>query len=491
MRLFVPIVSVLVLVLLSSSSTPGVSGGEPPAVRARSVEVAYGFSCVVLVDGSAQCWGYNSDGMLGDGTRDARRAPVRVVGLEGPVDRLALSDVTTCALYESDDVGCWGYGREGQLGDGKGSVRSLVPVSVVGLGGPVTDLGAGQLHTCAVLDSGNIQCWGENEFGQLGTGDTDDAFEPATVQNLGNAVQVDGGIDAFACAVTSAAAAVCWGLNDDGSLGDGTDESSKVPVGVSGLGSNVDVVSAGGDHACAIMSDRTIKCWGRNYEGQLGTGEANPGSLVPVDVDGIDDAVQVSAGEHHTCALTLAQEIWCWGHNEVGQLGDGTHSQRNEPKRITSLTNIVDVAAGGRHTCAVDEEGRVYCWGANNEGQLGTGTLDPSDVPVEVVLAEPPEGDDRIWGDDDCDGDVDSVDSLKNLRFVAALSVSQEKGCPGFGQEVRISDSPSRLWADVDCDGDIDSVDALKILRHVAALTVNQPKGCAQIGAEVSVEARH
>jgi hypothetical protein len=234
------------------------------------------------------------------------------------------------------------------------------------------------------------------------------------------------------------------------------------------------------------MVDRTMRCWSRNYEGQLGIGTKDAGSLTPVEVNDLTAVEEISAGAAHTCALTDFGDVYCWGLNFSGQLGDGTNTNRDEPQRITTINNIVHIAAGYYHTCAVDEDGRVYCWGGNSDGQLGTGTLDPSNEPVEVTLAKP-SGAKLHWGDNDCDDDVDSVDSLKNLRFVAALPVLQEKGCPGFGAEVDVVGASPHLWGDVDCDEDIDSVDALKILRHVASLPVLRPKGCPDIGSGVFV----
>ena len=304
-------------------------------------------------------------------------------------------DAHSCALGETGAVACWGYNGDGELGNGTG-VDSLTPVDVDGLGAAVSDLASGELHTCAVLDGGGVKCWGYNASGQLGNGTTDDALAPLPVTNLDNAVQVDGAEDDFTCAVTISAAAKCWGNNEDGHLGNGATANQSTPVQVSGLNSGVDAVSAGGNHACALMADHAVRCWSSGFQGQLGNGTEGPGSLTPIVVHDLDDAVEITTGAFHSCALTTQQQVYCWGSNAIGQLGDGTNTNRSEPVLVTGLGDVIHIAGGYYHTCAVREDGSVWCWGGNQSGQLGDGTLNASNVPVRVTLA-PPVGDERIW----------------------------------------------------------------------------------------------
>jgi alpha-tubulin suppressor-like RCC1 family protein len=470
-----------------SGGSQSVDAGTPPAVGATFVEVGFKHVCAVTGDGGAQCWGDNGGGQLGDGTEEGRRTPVWVMGLDERVDVVSAADAHSCALGEEGAVSCWGYNGDGELGDGTG-MDSPTPVAVAGLDEGVTDVASGELHTCAVLDSGGIRCWGFNVVGQLGDGTTDDALAPVSVVGLSNGVQVDGGEDDFTCAVTTGSAAYCWGNNDEGHLGDGTTQTRSTPVQVSGLGSGVDTVSAGGSHACALMAAGTVRCWGRGYEGQLGN-SMNPGSLVPVEVANLDNIVEISAGAFHTCALDAGGYVYCWGSNGSGQLGDGTNNSRADPELVTSLPNgVTHIAAGYYNTCAVEIDGRLFCWGGNSEGQLGNGTLDPSNVPVEVTLAEPP-GETRVWGDVDCDGETSTRDNQALLRKVLQQNpLSQTEPCPEVGLVVELPDSVEKEWGDLDCDGEISTRDNQAELRRVLQQNaLSQTEPCPDIGTEVEV----
>ena len=186
------------------------------------------------------------------------------------------------------------------------------------------------------------------------------------------------------CALLSDRTVQCWGRNDDGQLGDGTWSSSSTPVRVGGL-TGVAAVSGGGYHTCALLGDGTVRCWGRNTEGQLGDG-TTAGSLTPVQVVGITGAVAVSGGYEHTCALLGDGTVRCWGRNAEGQLGDGTRTGSSTPVRVVGITGAVAVTGGWwHHTCALLRDGTVQCWGQNDFGQLGNGTTTGSSTPVTMT----------------------------------------------------------------------------------------------------------
>ena len=242
-------------------------------------------------------------------------------------------------------------------------------------------------HSCALTTVGGVKCWGNNMLGQLGNGSDYLAFPfPVDVVGLGSgAVAVSAGGDS-SCAVTSAGAVKCWGENSAGQLGDGTTTDSRVPVDVVGLGSGAVAVSASWGHSCAVTSAGAVKCWGFNGYGQLGNGTTT-NSRVPVSVVGLSSGVvAVSAGWSHACALATAGAVKCWGSNDSGKLGNGTTTGSTVPVGVVGLgSGVVAVSAGLTHSCAVATAGAAKCWGGNGYGQLGNGTTADSRIPVGVV----------------------------------------------------------------------------------------------------------
>jgi len=290
----------------------------------------------------------------------------------------------TCAITSSGGVLCWGDNGSGRLGDGT-TMDRLTPVTVSGLASGVTAIVAGGSHTCALTTAGALRCWGENSSGQLGDGTTVDRHMPVTVSGLASGVVSVAAGGAHTCAVTSFGSVQCWGGNSQGQLGDGTTTNRNVPVTVLGLASGMATVAAGETHSCALTVAGGVRCWGANSFGQLGDGTTTS-SLTPVTVSGLESGiVAVVAGEYHTCALTTGGAGRCWGYNYFGQLGDGTTTPSPTPVAVSGLgTGIVAVAAGKYHTCAVTAGGAVRCWGSNSYGQVGDGSTTSQPAPVAV-----------------------------------------------------------------------------------------------------------
>jgi alpha-tubulin suppressor-like RCC1 family protein len=359
--------------------------GSPPLAKIAAGGL---HTCALTQAGGVKCWGDNTHGQLGDGTNTKSMLPVGVVGLSSGVIGLVAGDLHVCALTSAGGVNCWGENTRGQLGDGT-NINSNTPVSVVGLANGVIALAAGGTHTCALTNAGGVKCWGANDYGQLGNGTNDLSNTPVDVSTLGNGMI---GLSlgwGHSCGLTQAGGVKCWGYNDKGQLGDdSTNTNSSTPVNVSGLASGVIRLAAGFFHTCALTQAEGVKCWGSNDSGQLGD-STNLNSSTPVYVTGLSVGVtNLSAGRYHSCALISIGGVKCWGTNTEGQLGDGTWADsRNTPVDVIGLlSGVTSLAAGGHHTCAVlAGTGPLRCWGRNSYGQLGTGDLIDTDEKGPVV----------------------------------------------------------------------------------------------------------
>ncbi len=249
----------------------------------------------------------------------------------------------------------------------------------------VQTIAAGGDHGCTVQNGATL-CWGRNNFAQLGDGTSTNRRFAGPVSGLGSGVTAISSGQAHTC-VIHRGAAKCWGDNFYGQIGDGTNTNPlhPVPVQTSGLGSGVAAISVGGYHTCALTMAGAVWCWGRNAEGQLGDGTTTR-RLVPVQVPGLTSGVvAIDAGRSHTCAVTTGGTLWCWGDNVSGQLGDGTTTQRLAPVQVSGLgSGVQAVSASGATTCALTSDGAARCWGWNTHGQLGDGTTTPRLTPVQV-----------------------------------------------------------------------------------------------------------
>ncbi len=344
----------------------------------NAVAISAGVAHVCAVrNGEVWCWGVNWDGQLGDGTTVDRFTPARTpINAAAPVIAVAAGNVHTCALLSSGEVWCWGKNGTGRLGVSPKSVPfSNTPIPVPGIDDAIA-IAAGSDHTCAMRSDGTVWCWGLEE--RLGNGMTSDITEPTPVSGIDDAVAIAAGLY-HTCAVRSNGEVWCWGVNLDGQLGDGTTQFRAEPTRALGVTDAI-AIDAGSRHTCAVRSNGEVWCWGENGDGQLGDGIARF-RAEPTQVSGITDAIAVAVGDKHTCAMRSDGTVWCWGSNEDGQLGDGG---RERSERLPSLSDAVDVAAGTFHTCAAQRDGTVWCWGNNLFGQLGDGTGRPRSTPILV-----------------------------------------------------------------------------------------------------------
>jgi alpha-tubulin suppressor-like RCC1 family protein len=262
----------------------------------------------------------------------------------------------------------------------------------------VRSVAAGGLHSCAVTSAGAAMCWGFNGSGQLGDGTTEQRSRPAPVVGLTAGVLAVTAGAAHTCALLEGGAVKCWGDNAFGRLGDGTIRPSPVPVDVVGLGSGVRAISASGGSTCALTAAEGVKCWGFNGHGTLGTGDQRP-RPVPTDVHDLRSGVaEISTGADHTCARMERGPMKCWGNNDEGQLGNesgetgliGPLAGSLRPSDVKGLDGpLLTMSSGGSHSCAVTARGSLRCWGSDQFGAL-PGTSGSTRDPVEVLADRAP-----------------------------------------------------------------------------------------------------
>ena len=373
---------------IAPSTVPAPVTGLASGVRA--VATGNYHTCALTVAGQVLCWGENLYGQLGYGggnTEYAQRLPASVMGLSSVVTAITAGIAHTCALTASGGVLCWGYNGNGELGNGT-TTNSSVPVAVTGLSSGVVAIAAGSNHTCALTAAGGVVCWGYNGDGELGNGATTDSLVPVAVVGLpSGATQVATGAD-YTCAVTVVGGVLCWGKNDHGELGNGTETNSPIPVAVASLSTGVARIALGYFHSCAMTSVGRVLCWGTNSFGQFGNG-TQASSLTPTPATGLTvPVVAITAGEEHTCALTTAGGVLCWGANNTFQLGNGEVVGLATPTQVTGLTSgITALSSGGYHSCALTSKGGVICWGEDGQGQLGNGLFYANtSVPVQTSI---------------------------------------------------------------------------------------------------------
>ena len=406
----------------TSNSTTPVAVADLTDVR--DLSTGYGFSCALSAKGVVWCWGRNDGNELGDKSSTNRYSPVGVTGIKtvittdpetqlSPVtlstQRFRVGDsgvsFTAAASNRTDSIT---YSSTNPsvavvdataltvsiVGTGVAYVRASLPatatqsamVSYARVGVPDSEyvqVSAGYHTSCGVTTTGEAKCWGNGDWGQLGNSSTERRLTPTTVTDLGSGAASIAVGHHHTCAVTNRGGVVCWGLNDYGQIGFGTTSVRPyVPVAVTGLSSGVVQVDAGYQHTCALTAAGGVKCWGYNGYGQLGDG-TNENRTTPVDVVGLTSGVvQIDLGYEYSCALLENGTVRCWGRNDWRNLGDGTTTVRYTPRTVSGLSGAVDIAAGFHHTCAVLNTGAVRCWGYNGYGQLGDGTTSDRITPT-------------------------------------------------------------------------------------------------------------
>jgi alpha-tubulin suppressor-like RCC1 family protein len=357
------------------------SDGSTRVLGPAITDIAPGFesTCALLARGGVKCWGRNFAGSLGDGSYDDQSRPRRVKGIS-QAKALAFQGGHGCVVRVDGTVRCWGLSVD--------SSGELGPAIVTGINS-ATAVALGTHHSCALLANGAVQCWGGNYYGTLGDGTNADSSIPVPVLGISTASGV-ASLDNHTCALLASGAVQCWGANEYGQLGNGTISDSNKPVTVIGI-NNAAAIAAGAGFSCALLSGGAVQCWGHGGNGELGDGRATPYeySSTPVAVALIGRAVAITAGGYHACAVMSTGAAQCWGFNGYGELGSSSvrAEYANTPVHVRAIAAPVKLAAGVYHTCALLSDGATRCWGANDHGQLGNGreNRSPTRWPVNVI----------------------------------------------------------------------------------------------------------
>jgi alpha-tubulin suppressor-like RCC1 family protein len=474
-----------------AAGAPRLAGLYSAAAEAARVSVSAGVKqvvgndegyCALFTSGRVDCWGYGLDGELGDGLYSESATPVVVVGVSGTgaltsVASLGSDGQGICAVLTSGGVDCWGYGGDGELGNGS-YADSAIPVKVKGLGGSGTLTGVASLASfrgfpsstsyCALLTSGHVDCWGFGPYGQLGNGvfyttGNEGSDVPVAVKAVGGAGTLTGvssldtmstgaGVTSY-CAVLVTGGADCWGDGTYGQLGDGKlyttgNQGSDVPVKVKGTGGSGTLTGAasltdGFLAFCAVLTSGGVDCWGAEDDGQLGNGALSGQTAVPVKVKSVGGSGTLTGVSSLTtqdtesfCALLTSGRVDCWG-SQSGGTGSEPSTVPVKVKGLGGSGTLAGVASLASTSgifptatyCAVLTSGGADCWGDGGDGQLGNGsyggTSGASTVPVKVK---------GVGGSGTLAGVVTVRGSLADANFCAIVQ-SGAVDCWGYGQE--------------------------------------------------------
>lgn len=382
-----------------------ISSNEKPdnTILVSKISAGADHTCLLKADGTVWCWGGNSSGQLGNGSNLDSTSPVKVDDPGVFYASISVSDNFSCGLTSQGAVRCWGSNASGQLGNGL-TASSNTPVQVQGLeSGVVSVATAGEKwgnygYACALLTDATIKCWGYHPA-NIGNGTTS-SLTPVPFAGLTNVLQISTG-RGHSCALLESKTAVCWGGNSAGQLGDGSGSNSSTPVQVSGLAGVKKVLAASSSwmndgFSCALLESGTVKCWGANPYGTLGNNDNSVTySLVPLDVFGLTDIEDFALGYGNdangngaACALHNNGDLYCWGSNPTGMVGNGSTTPTFKPLQVANLTGLqiaVAIGEGGDngsgHVCALNNLGDYRCWGANYAGQLGDGSTSSRTTP--------------------------------------------------------------------------------------------------------------
>ncbi len=368
--------------------------------RFKQISSGVRYTCGISRSKRAYCWGFNYNGQLGNGSNISQYLPTQVdtslLIVQNNFKQIDTGATHTCGISANntnDGVFCWGNNSNGQLGSGNNVSynRPTYPINnnnLVG-GNNFLDISSGFSHSCGVGTDFKAYCWGLNNFGQLGAGNTNNTNLPVSVSN-NQMFDIDAGDLHSAGNLYLNSSAATWGAGSQGQLGNYGSSPQSTPVTLYGL--PLIKLTAGSQHSCAIHAlTAAVYCWGSGQ--MLGNGNnTNTNYPVPINTSGLgipNTFVSVSTSNFTTCAIHQSGAVYCWGTNQSGQLGNGTTSSSLTPVEVDTTginkpNHFTQISAGNDHTCAIHENGETYCWGSNSSGCLGTGNTNISTVPIAV-----------------------------------------------------------------------------------------------------------
>jgi len=342
-------------------------------------------TAVVMTDGTVKTFGRNNFGQLGNNTIINSNVPVNVCNILSGAIAVSCGDVFTTVLMSNGTVKTFGYNNVGQLGDGT-NIQRNIPVNVCNITSGTIAISCGNYHAAILMTDGTVKTFGANDFGQLGDGTYTNRNIPVNVCNItSGAIAISCGA-AYTTILLSNGTVKTFGLNNVGQLGDGTNINRNTPVNVCNITSNATAIFSGGAHTLILMSNGTIKTFGFNNFGQLGDG-TNTNRNTPVNVCNITSgAIAITGGDRHSAVLMSNGTIKTFGYNNVGQLGDGTNTNRNTPVNVCNITSgAIAITGGVEFSAVLMLNGIVKTFGNNIYGQLGNGTNTNSNVPINVL----------------------------------------------------------------------------------------------------------
>lgn len=416
-----------------SQADGGTAGADRIAVAGGTYH-----TCAIVKGGSVRCWGWNEAGQLGLGDRlqrgdtpDKRVADLPTVDLGTGRTAVSLSAgwYHTCAILDDGSLKCWGSNTDGECGLGQATdygdepneMGDKLPVVDLGAGRTARQLASGEAFACAILDNGQVKCWGDNSYGKLGQGDKvnrgdgpnemGDKLPPVSLGLSRTARAIAAGRN-HVCVMLDDLRVKCWGRNlgqlgqgDTQDRGDDPNElGDKLPAINLGTGRTARQIAAGENHSCALLDNGQLKCWGTNYYGELGLGDAvyrgdGPGemgdALPAIDLGTGRTARQIFATSNRTCALLDDDSVKCWGSNTLGELGFGRQGDwGNQANQMGDKLPAIDLGTGRKvralysgysHLCSRLDNDALKCWGWNGFGQLGLGDKNSrGDEPGEM-----------------------------------------------------------------------------------------------------------
>ncbi|UXR63830.1 RTX toxin [Bdellovibrio bacteriovorus] len=340
-------------------------------LKASALSISRGHQCAIMEDTSLRCWGGNMSRQVTGANTDFQdiAVPVTIAGVAG-FRSVATGEAHTCAVSLDNRLFCWGNTDDGQVGGGSSSGTQSSPLHI-DTGTTYLSVVSGDLHTCALTTDNKIKCWGRNDYGQLGLGDTTERTSPTDTDNASSYKYLTAG-SRSTCAIRMDDKLFCWGYNANYQLGDGSATAKNLPAAIDATES-YKMVAVGSKHGCAITLTDNMKCWGTNNYGQVGDNSLTTRSQ-PVAVYGgglykfisVNDDSTNSTARGFTCAITTADVLQCWGANMMMQVADPSLSARNQPTVVDAGTTYSDVRTSAARACGITQTGALKCWGNLN-----------------------------------------------------------------------------------------------------------------------------